>query len=164
MQPHQQSGSVGSLTTAVVDLGGAAQLVGIVSRTQSMRLVAATEGLVVPQWLIVFPSKCGEIKPGWNRPPNFRDFSRAPSRCKFWARPPAREVLWGNGNHWLGRQGNAAQFSRQIAKLSTTAKLTQARYGTSSQPASWERIKNARIVTEIAAHKNTISMNAQPGW
>lgn len=135
-QPHQQSGSVGSLTTAVVGLGGAAQLVGKESWPQSMRLVAATEGLVVPQWLIVFPSKRGEIKPGWNRSPTFSRLFSRPSRCKFWARPPAREVLWGNENHRLGRLGNADQFSRQIAKLSTAAKLTQARYGTSSQPAS----------------------------
>ena len=70
----------------------------------------------------------------------------------------------GNENHWLGRLGNTDQLSRQIAKLSTAAKLTQAKYGTSSQPASLERWKNARIVTEIAAHKNTISTNAQPGW
>jgi len=47
-KPHQQSESVGSLTTAVVGLGGADQLVGKESRPQSMRLVAATEELVVP--------------------------------------------------------------------------------------------------------------------
>jgi hypothetical protein len=134
-QPHQQSGSVGSLTTAVVGLGGAAQLVSRESRTQGMRPVAATEELVVPQWLIVFPSKRGDVKPSRDHPLTFRRFSRAPSRCKFWARPPAREVPWGNGNHCLERLGNDDQFSRQIAKLSTMAKLTQARYGTSSQPA-----------------------------
>lgn len=94
-QPHQQSGSVGSLTTAVVGLGGAAQLVGKESRTQSMRLVAATKGLVVPQWLIVFPSKRGAVKPSRDHPLTFRRFSRSPSRCKFWARPQPERFCGG---------------------------------------------------------------------
>ena len=129
-----------------------------------MRLVAATEGPVVPQWLIVFPSKREEIKPGWNRPPKFSGLLSRPQPLQvLGASPSQRGSVW-NENHWLGRLGNADQFSRQIAKLSTAAKLTQAKYGASSQPASWERWKNARIVTEIAAHKNTISKNAQPGW
>lgn len=129
-----------------------------------MRLVAATEELVVPQWLIVFPSKRKDIKHGWIRPPTFLGVFSRPQPLQVLGASPAREVLWGNENHWLGRPGNADQFSRQIAKLSTVAKLTQARYGTSSQPASRERRKNARIVTAIAAHKVMISTNAQPGW
>lgn len=97
-------------------------------------------------------------------PANFFGSFFSPPAAASSGRVPAREVLWGNENHWLGRPGNADQFSRQIAKLSTVAKLTQARYGTSSQPASRERRKNARIVTAIAAHKVMISTNAQPGW
>ena len=163
-QPHQQSGSVGSLTTAVVGLGGAAQLVGKESWPQSMRLVAATEELVVPQWLIVFPSKRRDIKPGWIRPQTFSGVFSRPKPLQVLGASPSQRGSAGNENRWLGRLGNTDQLSRQIAKLSTAAKLTQARYGTSSQPANWERRKNARIVTAIAAHKITISTNAQPGW
>lgn len=69
-------------------------------------------------------------------PAHFSEIFSLPQPLQVLGASPAREVLWGNGNHWMGRLGNADQFSRQIAKLSTTAKLTQARYGTSSQPAS----------------------------
>ena len=49
----------------------------------------------------------------------FGSFSRAPSRCKFWARPPAREVLWGNENHWLGRLGMAGSFANLAALVTS---------------------------------------------
>jgi len=62
----------------------------------------------------------------------------------------------------LERLGNDDQFSRQIAKLSSVAKLTQAKYGIIRQPARLERRKNTRIVTPIASDKITISTNAQP--
>lgn len=53
---------------------------------------------------------------------------------------------------------------RQIMKFSTAAKLTHARYGTSSQPAIFERWKNATVVATTASHNTTISANAPPGW
>jgi hypothetical protein len=49
-------------------------------------------------------------------------------------------------------------------KFNTLAKLTQARYGTISQPAIFELRKNVTVVDMIASHKITISTNAQPGW
>jgi hypothetical protein len=53
-------------------------------------------------------------------------------------------------------------FIRQIAKLSTLATLTHAKYGTSSQPAIFEQRKNATVVAKIASHSTMISTNAQP--
>lgn len=45
-------------------------------------------------------------------------------------------------------------FNRQIAKLSTLAKLTQARYGTIIPPATFDLCKNATVVATIANLKN----------
>ena len=57
-----------------------------------------------------------------------------------------------------------AKFNRQMVKFSTAAKLTQAKYGTSSQPAIFELRKKATVVAAIASHRITISTKAQPGW
>ena len=62
------------------------------------------------------------------------------------------------------RHRDAHEFIRQIAKFSTLAKLTQARYGIISQPAIFEQRKNTTVVATIASHSITISANAQPGW
>ena len=51
-----------------------------------------------------------------------------------------------------------------MVKFSTAAKLTQARYGTSRQPAIFERRKKATVVAAITSHRITISTKAQPGW
>ena len=40
-------------------------------------------------------------------------------------------------------------FNRQIEKFNTLAKLTQAKYGTISQPAIFEHLKNATAVTTV---------------
>lgn len=69
-------------------------------------------------------------------PANFFGSFLAPQPLQVLGASPSQRGSVGNENHWLGRLGNADQLSRQIAKLSTVAKLTQARYGTSSQPAS----------------------------
>lgn len=55
-------------------------------------------------------------------------------------------------------------FNRQIAKFSTLAKLTQAKYGTMSPPATFDLPKNTTVVAMIASQRITISTNAQPGW
>ena len=104
-QPHQQSGSVGSLTTAVVGLGGAAQLVGKESWPQSMRLVAATEGLVVPQWQIVFPSKRRDIKPGWIRPPTFLGVFSRPQPLQVLGASPSQRGSVGERKPPVGEAG-----------------------------------------------------------
>ena len=48
---------------------------------------------------------------------------------------------------------NDDQFNRQIAKLSTVAKLTHARYGTSRLPAAVELRKNDIVVATIAINE-----------
>ena len=50
-----------------------------------------------------------------------------------------------------------------MVKLSTLAKLTHAKYGRSSQPATFEQPKNAAVEDTIASQGMTISTNAQPG-
>ncbi len=68
-----------------------------------MRLVAATEGLVVPQWHIVFPSMRGEIKPGWNRPPKFWGlFSRPQPLQVLGASPSQRGSVGEPGQVFQG--------------------------------------------------------------
>ena len=104
-QPHQQSGSVGSLTTAVVGLGGAAQLVGKESRTQSMRLVAATEELVVPQWLIVFPSKRRDIKASWDHTLAFSGLFSRPQPLQVLGASPSQRGSVGERKPLVGEAG-----------------------------------------------------------
>ena len=50
-----------------------------------------------------------------------------------------------------------------MAKLSTEAKDTHKRYGTSSRPATGRTCQKATSVARIAAHSAKISRNASPG-
>src|SRR5690606_11930327 len=54
-------------------------------------------------------------------------------------------------------------FIRQMAKFSAAAKLTHARYGSSSAPAAGEWRQNARTVAAMASHNRTTSASAAPG-
>ena len=75
----------------------------------------------------------------------------------------ARSMLCARPNRAWGKLGSHVQFSCQIVKFSTLAKLTHARYGIISQPAVFWRLKNATDVATIAIQRTTISTKAQPG-
>jgi hypothetical protein len=51
-------------------------------------------------------------------------------------------------------------FNRQMVKFSTAAKLTQARYGSSSYPAIFELRKKATVVATITSRRITILAKA----
>lgn len=55
------------------------------------------------------------------------------------------------------------RFRFQIVRLSATAKLTHARYGSISHPADAERCEKTIIVVRIALYNRTISISAAPG-
>ena len=54
-------------------------------------------------------------------------------------------------------------FIRQIAQFSTTAKVTQARYGASNPPAHFDRDQKSNMVARIASQSSSISKAARSG-